>query len=123
VGFEPTRGLTTPNSFRDCPVQPLRHPSRALQSQILSTPNLEETKPDRRERKKRLRQTWSGSSCYSLGSICIYRDLWRSRYLEKALVGAERKAREREARGKQLRHGLSLERRHACAGWRFLAEG
>jgi hypothetical protein len=32
----------------------------------------------------------------------------RSRYPDKALVGAERKAREREARCKQLRYGVSL---------------
>jgi hypothetical protein len=42
------------NGFRDCPVQPLRHPSGALQSQILSTPNLEGTpegtKPDLKSR-------------------------------------------------------------------------
>ncbi len=50
-------------------------------------------------------------------------DLWRSRYPDKALVGAEHKAREREARGKQLRYGLSLQRRHARARWRLLAEG
>src|SRR2546427_6566346 len=50
-------------------------------------------------------------------------DLWRSRYPDKALVGAEREAREREARGKQLRYGVSLKRRHARAHGRLLAEG
>lgn len=38
-------------------------------------------------------------------------------------VCGEREAGEREARGKQLRYGLSLEWRHARARWRLLAEG
>src|SRR5256886_16662808 len=32
-GFEPSRDETAPNGFRDRPVQPLRHPSRAGKGQ------------------------------------------------------------------------------------------
>lgn len=39
------KGNKRERSFRDCPVKPLRHPSEALQSQILSTPYLEKQVP------------------------------------------------------------------------------
>ena len=54
---------------------------------------------------------------------CAPIDLWCGRYPDEALIGAERKAREREARGKQLRYGLSLQRRHTPPARRLLAEG
>jgi hypothetical protein len=41
----------------------------------------------------------------------------------EAPVCGEREAGEREVRGKQFRYGLSLERRHARARRRLLAEG